>query len=65
MLQWLDLQSSYVLPLVHQTTWRDAEQPLDGPIVRQGWLHVALLYAVLGLLLMETFLARQFGYHST
>ncbi len=53
------------VPFGHQTTCQDGEPTAEGPILRQEWIHVTLLYAVLGLLLAETFLAWRFGYHAS
>ena len=39
--------------------------PGASPIARPGQLHVSLLYAVLGLLFAETFLAWRFGHHAS
>ena len=53
------------VPLVHQTTWKEADEP---PMVRSqgtGELAKSLLFGVLGLLFAETFLARRFGHHAT
>lgn len=50
------------VPFVHQTSWRDLGATAPGsPIARGGRLHVDLLYAVLGLLLLDTFLAWRMG----
>jgi len=51
--------------VVYQTTFEDLDEPVAGPIVRKGHLHVDLLYVALALLLLETFLAWRFGYHTT
>jgi hypothetical protein len=46
------------VPFVHQTSWQDFRQSGPGAAVRGGSrLHVGLLYAVLGLLFVETLLA--------
>jgi hypothetical protein len=51
--------------LLHQTTWQDLDERPTGEISQRSRLHRWLLYGVLGLLLVETFLARRFGHHST
>jgi len=50
------------VPFVHQTTWEDVQQEPVAQIARPSPLSRWLLYAVLMLLLVETFLARRFGY---
>jgi hypothetical protein len=52
------------IPFVHQTSWQDlgATGP-GGPIGGGRRLPVELLYAVLGLLFVETFLGWKMGYH--
>jgi hypothetical protein len=53
------------VPLRYQTTWENAErQSLRGPIGRGGRLPAEMLCVVLGLLLLETFLAWRFGHHA-
>lgn len=51
--------------LVHQTTWKDLDERPTAEISQRSRLHRWLLYSVLGLLLVETFLARRFGHHGT
>ena len=51
------------IPFLHQTTWKNPDEEPTARIGRGGTLSVGLLYAVLALLLAETFLARRFGYH--
>jgi hypothetical protein len=52
------------IPFVRQTSWQNlADEPV-GPIYRSSRLPKILLYAVLGLLFVETFLAWRFGHHS-
>jgi hypothetical protein len=51
------------IPFVHQTSWQDAQTiPTVGPNRAGSQLQVDLLYAVLGLLFLETFLAWRLGY---
>ncbi len=50
---------------VHQTKWQSVDDPPVGRISRRSDLPKTLLYAVLGLLLAETFLAWRFGHHTT
>ncbi len=48
---------------LYQTTWQKLqEQPAGQAIAQPGRLHVDLLYIVLGLLFLETFLAWRFGH---
>ncbi len=47
----------------HQTTWQNLEQSPSGPISQRSELPKQLLYVVLGMLLLETCLARWFGHH--
>jgi hypothetical protein len=51
------------IPFVHQTSWQNLDAGDAGRIARPGRLHVDLLYAVLGLLFVETVLAWRFGHH--
>jgi hypothetical protein len=52
------------IPFICQTSWQNlADEPV-GPIYRSSRLPKILLYAVLGLLFVETFLAWRFGHHS-
>jgi len=51
------------VPFVHQTTWQDLDDEPVGRIRRPSGLPKTLLYAVLSLLFVETFLAWRFGYH--
>jgi len=53
------------VPFVHSTSWENVDDEPVTPIRRRGGLPKMLLYAVLGLLLLETFLAWRFGYHKT
>jgi hypothetical protein len=48
----------------YQPTWQATDARTAGPIARPGRLHVELLYAVLGLLFLESFLAWRFGHHA-
>ena len=52
------------VPFSCQTSLQAADARAAGPIVRPGHLHVELLYLVLGLLFVETFLAWRFGHHT-
>ena len=52
------------VPVEIQATWSRTEAAPLSPIARRGQLAVSLLYAVFGLLLLESFLAWRFGYHS-
>ena len=53
------------VPFVHQTSWQDLGATGPGSPIRGGnRLHVGLLYAVLGLLFVETFLGWKMGYHA-
>jgi hypothetical protein len=60
-----DLKSDVWPEILYQTTWQNLDAPTAGPMARQGRLHVAMLYAVLGLLFTETLLAWRFGHHGT
>ena len=52
------------VPFVHQTSWQDLGATAPGGPIRGGSrFHVGLLYAVLGLLLVETLLGWKMGYH--
>ncbi len=51
------------VPFVHQTTWQNLDDEPVGRISRPSGLPKALLYAVLSLLFVETFLAWRFGHH--
>jgi hypothetical protein len=52
------------VPFVHQTTWQDlGEAAPSGPMLGRSRLHIDLLYVVLGLLFVETFLSWKLGYH--
>jgi hypothetical protein len=53
------------IPFLYQTTWQNLDARGASPIARPGQLHVSLLYAVLGLLFTETFLAWRFGHHAS
>ena len=52
------------VPFLHQTTWQDLDEAPVGRIARRHRLPKALLYAVLVLLFVETFLAWRFGHHA-
>jgi hypothetical protein len=51
------------IPFECQTSPHALDARVAGPAPSRGRLHVALLYAVLALLFLETFLAWQFGHH--
>ena len=52
------------VPFVHQTSWQDLAATGPGSPIRGGnRLHVGLLYALLGLLLAETFLGWRLGHY--
>ena len=51
------------VPFVVQTGWEGTDAGPTSPISRSSFLPKALLYAVLLLLLAETYFARRFGYH--
>jgi hypothetical protein len=53
------------VPFAHQTSWEDIDEAPMARIARTSRLSEVLLYAVLGLLLVETYLARRFGYPAT
>ncbi len=53
------------IPFLHQTTWKNPDEEPAARIGRGGTFSVWLLYAVLALLLAETYLARRFGHHDT
>jgi hypothetical protein len=55
---WPGIEFSY------QTTWQAADVHPATPGVRAARLHIELLYALVGLLLMETFAAWRFGHHN-
>jgi len=50
---------------LHQTAWQNAGRPAIGASLAGAGLQVEMLYMVLGLLFLETFLAWRFGYHAT
>jgi hypothetical protein len=52
-------------PFVHQTTWELSDQRPVTTGGRPAGLPKTLLYTVLGLLFLETFLAWRFGYHTS
>lgn len=52
------------VPFIHQTTWAALDEPPVTAAMRSSPLPKTLLYAALGLLILETFLARRFGYHA-
>lgn len=49
---------------VHQTTWENLDEQPSTRASRRNGLPKGLLYAVLGLLLAETYLAWRFGHHT-
>lgn len=49
---------------LHQTAWQNVGRPVVGASLGSGGLQVDLLYGVLGLLFLETFVAWRFGYHA-
>lgn len=50
------------IPFTHQTSWQDlGVAGSGGPMAGRNRLHVDLLYGVLGLLFLETFLGWRFG----
>ena len=49
----------------HQTSWQDLGDRPVGRIRPGSGLPKGLLYTVLALLFVETFLAWRFGYHTT
>lgn len=51
------------IPFAYQTTWQALDAQAAGPTARPGRLHVELLYVVLGLLFVDTFLAWRFGHY--
>ena len=51
------------VPFVHQTTWQNLDDQPARRIGRPSGLPKALLYALLALLFVETFLAWRFGHH--
>jgi len=53
------------VPFEYRTTWEQPEATPAGASIRTSSLAKTLLYAVLALLFVETFLARRFGYHGT
>ena len=53
------------IPLLHEAPGQDVDTASAGaPIVRARRLHVGVLYAVLGLLFAESYLAWRFGHHT-
>ena len=52
------------IPFVHQTRWENPGQQPSGHISRRNLLPQGLLYLALGLLLLESLLARRFGHHT-
>ncbi|MGA2797605.1 MAG: VWA domain-containing protein [Thermoguttaceae bacterium] len=50
---------------LHQTAWQNAGRTAIGASLAGAGSQVELLYLVLGLLFLETFLAWRFGYHAT
>ncbi|MGA2031546.1 MAG: BatA domain-containing protein [Thermoguttaceae bacterium] len=53
------------IAVAYRTTWDSADAAVAGPSAGPGRLHVQLLYLVLGLLFVETYLAWRFGYQTT
>jgi len=51
------------VPLSYETSWQGDGPPLPAPGGPSGRLPVGLLYAVVGLLLLESILAWRFGYN--
>lgn len=51
------------IPFAHHTSWQNLDEHPTADLTRQSKLHVWLLYALLGLLFCETFLAWRFGHH--
>jgi hypothetical protein len=51
------------IPFECQTSWQSLDARVAGPTPGGGRLHVQLLYAVLAMLFLETFLAWRFGHH--
>jgi hypothetical protein len=51
------------VPLGYQTAWQGGGASLPSPAGPSGQLHVGLLYAVVGLILLESLLAWRFGYN--
>jgi hypothetical protein len=47
----------------HQTTWQNLEPSPPGPVSQRSELPKELLYVVLVMLFLETYLARWFGHH--
>jgi hypothetical protein len=52
------------IPFDYQTSWQDLVRPAAASAGRHGGLPIALLYAALGLVLLETSLARRAGHHA-
>ena len=52
------------VPLNYQTAWQGEGATLPAAFHPAGQLHVSLLYAVVGLLMVESLLAWRFGYNS-
>jgi hypothetical protein len=53
------------IPFVHQTTWRNLETQPAAAVARPSDLAKDVLYVVLVLLLVESYLARRFGHYAT
>jgi hypothetical protein len=51
------------ITFTHHTSWQNLDERPATEVTRQSKVHVWLLYGVLGLLFVETFLAWQFGHH--
>ena len=52
------------IDFAYATTWQDPRAAVADAIGQPRPLHVEMLYAVLGLLFVETILAWRFGYHT-
>ena len=52
------------VPLNYQTAWQSEGTTLPAAFHPAGQMHVSLLYAVVGLLIVESLLAWRFGYNS-
>jgi len=51
------------VPFTYQTSWQALDIRATGPAPSAGRLHVELLYTLLALLFVESFLAWRLGYH--
>jgi hypothetical protein len=52
------------IPIDYETAWQAADKPMMSPAGPARRLHVGILYAVVVLLVVETLLARRFGYNA-